>query len=126
MNIVMLIGRLSSSVDVRKVGDTECATFRVKVEDKFQAKDGTQKIFKQFITIKAWSSAYKNMLAQKCGEGDMLSVQGAFKTDSYEKNGARVYSSYVNADKIVNLHVMTSHKLDKPLPKQVSEDDIPF
>lgn len=120
MNIVMLIGSINSAVDVKKIGTTECATFRIAIEESFRAKDGNQKTFRQNITVKTWGSVAKSVSNYK--EGDLISVQGSFKTDSYDKNGMKLYVSYVNADKVTCLD-----KQNNGVYKKVEkEEECPF
>ena len=120
MNIVMLVGRVNSSIDVKKVGTTDCATFRIAIDESFKGKDGNQKTYKQNITVKTWGSVAK--CAAHYHEGDLISVQGSFKTDSYDKNGMKVYVSYVNAERVESLEKQNNgiyKKADK-------EEECPF
>lgn len=120
MNIVMLIGYVCSAVDIKKVGSTDCATFRISIEESFKGKDGTPKTIRQNITIKSWS--HLAQVVSNLKEGDLVSVQGAFKTDSYDKQGTRQYMSFVNAEKIVCLE----KKNNSVFKKIEKEEECPF
>lgn len=120
MNIVLLIGRVGTAIDVKKVGTTDCATFRVIIDETFKGKDGNQKVFKQHITVKAWGNL--SAIVSKLNEGDLVSINGSFKTDSYDKNGTKQYISYVNADKVTCLD-----KQNNGVYKKVEkEEECPF
>ena len=71
---------------------------------------------------KAWEA-----VAQQCqdiAKGDVVHVQGKFRTESWEKDGVKKYASYCLASKV---EVEGKEKPAEPQPQQGENDsDFPF
>lgn len=97
MNKVILIGRISSDIDVRQTqSGTSTATFSVAVNRNMGA--GKEKAT-DFIRCVAWGKT-SEFLAQYFSKGKQIALEGNIKTGSYEKDGVKHYTTDVWVDKV--------------------------
>lgn len=131
LNQCSFIGRLGSDPEMRFTsgGDAVCS-IRIAVGWKGKDKEGTE-----WIPCSAFGK-----LAEICGQylkkGSHVFVQGRFKTDEYEKDGSKRYSTKIMIDTMQMLggkneggsqHEPPPAK-DKPKPSfdDLDPDSIPF
>ncbi len=98
MNQVMLIGRLTKDVELRRTpnGSPVCevtvAVDRLKKGDREKEAD--------FIQVTVWGKSAEN-LAQYKGKGDQIAVEGRLTVDSYtDKDGNKRWKTFVTANRI--------------------------
>lgn len=97
MNQVVLIGRLTSDVNLRE-GDTTVASFRLAVNK--DTSDGGA----DFIQCKAFGRVAENLAKYK-HKGDEIAVMGRISTGSYKnREGATVRTTDVICNKIEFTH----------------------
>ena len=97
MNKVILIGRISSDIDVRQTqSGTSAATFSVAVDRNMGA--GKEKAT-DFIRCVAWGKT-SEFLARYFSKGKQIALEGNIKTGSYEKDGVKHYTTDVWVDKV--------------------------
>lgn len=95
LNHCTFIGRLGADPETRYLpsGDP-VVSFRIAVGWKSKDKEGTE-----WIPITAFGK-----LAEICGQylqkGSQVHIAGRWKTDEYEKNGEKRYSTKIIADKM--------------------------
>lgn len=87
MNIVILSGNICGDWDTRTT-----LSGKMVVTNTIAVRDGKEK--SQFIKIKAWETT-ADLLTKYIGKGDKVTLQGAFKTDTYEKDNKKNYFNYV-------------------------------
>ena len=98
MNRVCLVGRLTTKPELRTVGNGLATTrFTLAVNRNFGNNNGEREA--DFITIVAWRKQAEN-ICQYLDKGSLVSVDGRIQTGSYEKDGARVYTTEVVADQV--------------------------
>lgn len=112
MNLVVLYGRLTKDPELRysQNGTPSCFTSvavnRAMSKEKRQEAEANGQPTADFIGIKAFGKTAE-MLANYFKKGNRIAVEGKIATGSYEKNGARVYTT----DVIVNrVHFIESAK----------------
>ena len=132
LNQCSFIGRLGADPETRYMpsGDP-ITTFRIAVGWKSKDKEGAE-----WVSITAFGK-----LAEICGEylakGSKVFVQGRLKTEEYEKDGVKRYSTKIVADRMQMLDSRGESRSDAPTtegkkPQQQSgsfddlDDDIPF
>lgn len=126
MNCVNLTGRLCKDVEIRyTTGDKPIcvANFTIAVDNWTPKGKGAD-----FLRITAFGKVAENM-ERYCSKGMMLGVTGSIHNGSYEKDGRKVYTTNLNADRVDFLS-----KADKTEEEQgrIPEgfthlsDDIPF
>lgn len=97
-NVTVLIGNLTKDVELRQVGNgTSVARFTLAVQRQFKNANGEKET--DFIQCQAWKKTAE-LLAQYCQKGSKIAVRGSIRTGSYEKDGARVYTTEVVAEDI--------------------------
>ena len=87
MNLVILSGNICNEWDIRST-----ISGKMVVTNTIAVRDGKEK--SQFIKIKAWETT-ADLLTKYIGKGDKVTLQGAFKTDTYDKDGKKNYFNYI-------------------------------
>lgn len=96
MNKVILLGRLTKEPELSQTtSGIEYISFNIAVNRRITAKE--QKT--DFISCTAWRKTAE-FISRYFRKGSMIAVVGSIQTDSYEKNGAKVYTTYVNVDEV--------------------------
>lgn len=98
MNSVSLIGRLTRDPEVRygAASQTAIAKFTLAV-DRRGARDGEQTA--DFISITCFGKTAE-LVEKYIGKGRLVGVTGRIQTGSYEKDGRKVYTTDVIADRV--------------------------
>lgn len=87
MNLVILSGNLCQEWEERTT-----ISGKIVVSNTIAVRDGKEK--SQFIKIKAWENTAQ-LLIKYIKKGDKFTLQGLFKTDTYEKDGKKNYFNYI-------------------------------
>ena len=102
LNKVILIGRTTKDVDLRKTSSgTAVATFTLAVDNRFVQKDGQNTA--DFISCVAWNNTaeFMNNYVKK---GSLVAVEGRIQTRTYDnKDGNRVYVTEVVVETLKSL-----------------------
>ena len=137
MNSVSLIGRLTRDPDVRYSANSQTAVakFTLAVNRPF-AKDGEQDA--DFIGITCFGKTAE-LVEKYMSKGRQVGVTGRIQTGSYDKDGKRVYTTDVIADRVEFLDRGNSGSesnvstMDNPFDDEIpsgfaklTDDDIPF
>lgn len=95
MNTTILIGRLTSDLELRKTSNgTEVVNFTLAVPRKFN-RDETD-----FINCIAWRAQAEN-LTKYCGKGSRIAVTGRIETRSYDaQDGTKRYVTEVISESV--------------------------
>jgi len=106
MNLVVLMGRLTSDPELRYLqGNGMAVTAFTLAVDKGLSKDKKAefqqagKATADFIRIRAWGKQAENC-ANYLAKGRQVLIQGSIETGSYEKDGRRVYTTEVRATRV--------------------------
>lgn len=100
MNLVVLYGRLTKDPELRysQSGTASCFTSvavnRAMSKEKREEAEAAGQPTADFIGIKAFGKTAE-MLSNYFRKGNRIAVEGKIATGSYEKNGARVYTTDV-------------------------------
>ena len=107
MNNVTLIGRLTKDPEVRWNDNMAIATFTVAI-DRGKDKNGNDKgaDFPRVTVFGRQAETVEKYL----GKGRMVGITGRIQTGSYERDGQRIYTTDVVADRV--------EFLDKAEPRQ--------
>ena len=125
MNIVILIGRLTSDPDPRYTPNGVAVTrFTVAVDRQFKNSNGEKET--DFINIVTWRKLAENC-ANYLTKGSLVAVEGRLQIRSYEDSqGIKRKAAEVIAE---NVRFLDSRKGDAYEPnnqQQVNDDDVPF
>ncbi|MDO5331512.1 MAG: single-stranded DNA-binding protein [Bacillota bacterium] len=100
MNSVALIGRLTRDPEVRySTGGSQMAIakFTIAVDRERTTKDGEQSA--DFIGITCFGKTAE-LVEKYMGKGRLVGITGRIQTGSYEKDGRKVYTTDVIADRV--------------------------
>lgn len=142
INMVVLLGRLSSDVEVKNTpSGLAVANFSIATSEKYKDKSGEMQEKTEFTRIVVWGK-----LAELCGEylakGRQAYISGKLQTRSYEdKDGVKKYITEVVANTVQFLGGSESKQSTEALKPEVlpskakakemfqatfSSEDIPF
>ena len=100
INRVVLVGRLTKDVEVRKTqSNLSVASFTIAVDSRRRAQDGSTQNQADFINCVAWRQP-ADFLGQYARKGAMIGVDGRLQSRSYERDGQRVYVTEVVCDNV--------------------------
>ena len=127
MNNWIGIGRLTRDIDVRYAAQTQkaVARFTLAIDDAYGENKKTN-----FISIVAFGKTAEN-LEKFSGKGLRIAIIGHIQTGSYEKDGQKVYSTDIVADRIEFIDWKNSEKVSEPdgeYPQGFAaiDEDFPF
>lgn len=83
MNKILLIGNLTKDVELKKVGNTNVATFTLAVARDFKNSQGQKDT--DFIPCQAWGKLGEN-IAKFTSKGSKIAVEGRLQVRPYEDN----------------------------------------
>lgn len=128
MNVVMITGRLTKDVEVRYTqSQLAVANFTVAC-DKGKDKNGND-MGADFIPVTVYGKQAENC-ERYLAKGRQVAVEGRYTTGSYEKDGQKVYTTNVTANRVEFLGGKQETKQDNeveiPTNFQEIDEDIPF
>ena len=98
LNQIVLVGRLTRDIQVRKSDKgTKFATISLAIPRSFKNMEGTYDT--DFIDCIAFENIAENT-STYCSKGDIVGVKGRVQSSSYEKDGETRYSMDVIAEKV--------------------------
>ncbi len=83
---VTLQGWVGNDVDVRDVGDTSCASFRLGCTPRWRKGDTWVDGHTSWFTVNCWRSLGRNV-AESVKRGDAVVVHGRVRVDVWEREG---------------------------------------
>ena len=126
MNVVTLIGRLTRDPETRYTSDTQMAVTRFSLAiDRGKDKGA------DYPSIICFGKTAENC-EKYLKKGRMVGIQGRIQTGSYEKDGHRVYTTDIVADRVEFLEKPETTPTAAPEPEYVPDgyeqisEDIPF
>ena len=125
MNVVTLIGRLTSDPEVRYISDTQTAVARFSVAiSRGKDKDGNDK-GTDFPNVVVFGKQAENC-ERYLSKGKLVGIEGRLQTGSYEKDGRKVYTTDVIANRVEFLEWDNKEKSEIPSGFRAVEDECPF
>ena len=101
INRVILVGRLTRDVEVRKTASgLSVATFTVACDRRMaRGQDGNNQQSADFISCVAWRQA-ADFLGSYARKGALVGVEGRIQTRSYDRDGQKVYVTEIVCDTV--------------------------
>jgi single-strand DNA-binding protein len=136
LNKIQLIGNVGKDPELRHTGSgVAVAEFSLATGERWKDKQtGEVKERTEWHTIVAWDKLAENVNVY-VAKGMRIYVEGALRTEKYEKDGQAHYRTKVQAKDVIFLG-STGEKTDtakpaekpaaKPAPADNFDDDIPF
>ena len=125
MNNVTLIGRLTKDPDVRYNNDSMAVGRFTIAINRGKGKNGEDK-GTDYPNIVCFGKTAE-LVDRYVAKGRMVGIQGHIQTGSYEKDGKKVYTTEVVADRVEFLDM--AKKEEEPVPtgfNKLNDDDILF
>lgn len=133
MNVVTLIGRLTSDPEVRYISESQMAvaTFTVAIDRPVRSGQEKKTDFPRVTVFGRQAENCERFLSK----GRLVGIQGRIQTGSYDKGGQKVFTTDIIADRIEFLEwgdknatkSNTDHASDVPDGfRAVPDNDIPF
>lgn len=135
MNKVWITGRLVKDPELTKtIKGTPNCQFSLAV-NRPVIRDGKKEV--DFINCIVWNKGAEN-LAKYQRKGNLLGIQGQFRTDIYEVKGEKKYKSYILVEEVEFLDYKKDNPVDNKeykdisakTPRQesveISDDDLPW
>ncbi len=125
MNSVIIIGRLTKDPEVRYTGDQMAVASFTLAVDRPKKKDKDKET--DFPRVTAFGKTAEN-IERYMSKGKMIAVQGNIRTGSYDKDGVKVYTTDVIAERVQFLS--SGEKTEKSESQDefqvVDDSDIPW
>lgn len=98
LNQIVIAGRLVSDPEIVSTENNKKRTYvTVAVPRSYKNVDGTYDT--DFIRCTLWNGIAEST-CEYCKKGDIVGIKGRIQTSSYEKDGEKVYSMDVIAEKV--------------------------
>lgn len=108
MNKVILIGNITKELELRKTQTNKSVVeFSIAINEGYGDNKTTE-----YVNITCWEKLAERIV-QYCRKGHKIGVEGRIKTDSYEKQGQKVYRTYVLANNIEFLQPKESTTIEQ-------------
>ena len=128
MNKSILIGNITKDLELRVTqSNKKVVEFSIAINEGYGDKQTVE-----YVNIVAWEKLAEN-ITKYCCKGSKIMVEGRIKTDSYDKNGQKVYKTYVLAGNIEFLSKKTENtsnmggdRADSGKSLDIQPEDLPF
>ena len=101
LNKVMLFGTLGADAELRLTqGGQALLKIRMATNESYLDKGGQRVERTEWHQVTLWGKRAEG-LAKYLTKGSSIFVEGSLRTESYEKNGEKRYSTSVNASNII-------------------------
>lgn len=124
MNSVILSGRITRDPEVKQTqSQMSVARFNIAI-DRGKDKNGESR-GADFPSILAFGKTAE-LVGRYGFKGQLVAVQGRIQTGSYDKDGSKVYTTDVVADRVEFLEWRSKEENDAPEGFSKLEESIPF
>ena len=101
LNQAIMVGRLVADPEVKELeSGKKVSNITIAIPRSYKNAEGEYET--DFIDVSLWDGVAQNT-AEYCKKGDIIGVKGRLQTDSYEKDGNKMKSLNVVAEKITFL-----------------------
>lgn len=105
LNQAIMVGRLVADPEVKELeSGKKVSNITIAIPRSYKNAEGEYET--DFIDVSLWDGVAQNT-AEYCKKGDIIGVKGRLQTDSYEKDGNKMKSLNVVAEKITFLSSKT-------------------
>ncbi len=140
VNKVILVGNVGRDPEVRHLDKgVAVARFSLATTENYTAKTGEKVSTTEWHNIVAWRGLAE-IIEKYVKKGNQLYIEGRLRTNTYEKEGVKHYSTEIYADTMHMLgkregqaemahqpqHAEVAQSVAEPDFSQPEEDDLPF
>lgn len=119
MNLVILIGRMTTDADVKHNGDKTVASFTLAVDRRFK-KEGEDTA--DFIRCVAFGKTAET-IEKYTHKGGKYAITGRLKTGKYEKDGQNHYTTDVIVDSLEFCESKNAQSNSQPSTAPQTDED---
>lgn len=94
LNSCSFIGNVGSDPEVKTVGENQVATFSIGCSEKWKDRDGNIQSKTEWIRCVAWRQL-AGIIEKYVKKGSQVYVEGRMETRSYDKDGAKHYTTEI-------------------------------
>ena len=130
MNVVIMIGRLTKTPELRYVPSTgkAVANFTIAVDRAYTTKDGEKQA--DFFNVQVWGKQAENC-TNYLDKGRLVGIKGAVQNRSYEtQNGEKRYITEIIAENVKFLEFgekkHSERSYDENGYKTLEDEEVPF
>ena len=106
LNQTVIVGRIVRDLEVHETENgNKVAQLTLAVPRSYKNVDGTYDT--DFIRCVLWNGIAETA-CEYCKKGDIIGVKGRIQTSNYEKEGEKIYTTEVIAEKITRLEFSES------------------
>lgn len=138
LNKVMLIGNLGKDPESRTLpSGAIVANFSIATTEKYTDQSGEKKEITEWHNIELWDAQAK-IAMQYLKKGNPVYIEGKIKTDSWEDNGVKKYSTKIrglsiqllgsnqSGDRSMESSPLQEKQKADPISASAEVDDLPF
>jgi|LSQX01.2.fsa_nt_gb single-strand DNA-binding protein len=126
MNSVQLIGRLTTTPELKRTTNASLVNFTLAVSAYSKNDDGKKNV--EFINCTAWNRIAE-LIEQYCKKGTLIAVQGYLKKEEWEFEGRKITMQKVIASRVEflkNGKSDTEEEIELNEELHELEDELPF
>jgi single-strand DNA-binding protein len=129
LNAVTILGRLGQDPELRAVGDSHVVEFSVATTEKWKDKSGNDQEFTEWSKVVFWGGRAET-IAKYFKKGSQILVQGKLKTETWEKEGQKHYTTKIQGERFTFVDKLEGGGGQQGAPSGGNDDfiekDIPF
>ena len=128
VNKVILVGNLGADPEVRYLDSgATVATFSIATSESWKDKDGNKKEQTEWHRCEVWEGLAK-VAEQYLKKGQTVYVEGKLRTEAYEKDGEKRYTTKIRVQTMTMLGGKKEGQPAGPVNNNPgdTDDDLPF
>lgn len=99
LNKAQLIGNVGQDPEVKEVNGNKVASFSLATTERYKDKSGEVKTLTEWHNVSIWGKLAE-IVEKYVKKGSKLYIEGKIKTDSYEKDGVKKYTTRIIGSEI--------------------------
>lgn len=127
-NKVLLTGHLGKDPEIKQTPHgIKFANFTIATNDSYKDKDGNKKEVTDWHNLQFYGPIV-DVISKYVKKGSKISIEGKLKNRSWEKDGVKQYTTYVQCTELL-MHSSNSQNGEqesKPNKSEEEENDLPF
>jgi single-strand DNA-binding protein len=118
------IGHLGKNPEYKTTQNSELASFSLAISETYKDKSGEKQTATEWVNCVVWGKL-ASVAEKYLKKGSKVYVEGKLKTDSYEKDGQKRYSTKVNvfSFEMLDRKSGSNNLADKSNNNQISNDN---
>lgn len=120
LNQIVVVGRLVRNPEVKELEDgKKVSNVTVAIPRSYKNAEGGYDT--DFIDCTIWNGMAENT-SSFCRKGDLIGIKGRIQEDSYEKNGEKIRTARIIAEKLTYLSSKSKEELEEDNLKETVKE----